>query len=186
MSKRFIDTELFNDSWFMDLSIHGKLLWVYCLTNCDHAGIIEWNKKLIKFQTGIEDLETVTKELCKSLVIVNDHVMFLPKFFEYQYPNYPRKRFAAADGAVKILLRYDLLKKISVTLTEDFIKSLSIGIGIGIGKKGGVGGKQTTGTNLNAGQDRAEPLPPRSPSAVPISTDMAERLKKSMDNVGKE
>ena len=150
----------------MDLSVSAKLLWIYCLTNCNHAGIIEWNKKLIKFQTGIEDLETVTKELHKSLERINDHLMFIPKFFEYQYPNYPRKRFAAADGAVKILLHYDLLKKINLTLTEDFIKSLSIGKGISIGKKGGVGGKQTTGTNLNAGQDRAEPPLPRSNTRI--------------------
>ena len=143
MSKRFIDTEIFSDSWFMDLSVSGKLLWFYCLTNCNHAGIIEWNKKLIRFQTDIEDLETVTEELGKSLVTVNDHLKFLPKFFEYQYPKYPGKRFAAADGAVLLLLKYDLLPLINLTLTQDFIKSLSIGKGISIGKskKGGPGGR---------------------------------------------
>lgn len=141
MAKRFIDTEIFKDSWFMDLSVSGKLLWFYCITNCDHAGIIEWNKKLIKFQTDIKDLETVTEELGKSLVTVNDHLKLLPKFFEYQYPKYPAKRFAAADGAVLLLIKYDLLDKINLTLTKDFIKSLSIGKSIGKGKKGGMGGR---------------------------------------------
>ena len=161
MSKRFIDTEIFSDSWFMDLSVSGKLLWIYCLTNCDHAGIIEWNKKLIIFQTGIEDLGTVAQELGKSLVTVNDHLMFLPKFFEYQYPKYPGKRFAAADGAVLLLLKYDLLPLINLTLTKDFIKSLSIGKSISIGKskKGGLGGR-------NEKMDLREGHGERSPTVV--------------------
>ncbi len=161
MAKRFIDTEIFNDSWFMDLSCQGKLLWFYCLTNCDHAGIIEWNRKLIKFQTDIEDLGIVTEELGKSLVTVNDHLKFLPKFFEYQYPKYPGKRFAAADGAVLLLLKYNLLPLINLTLTQDFIKSLSIGKGISIGKskKGGAGGR-------NEKMDLREGYGERSSSAI--------------------
>lgn len=141
MAKRFIDTELFTDTWFMDLSIEAKLLWIYCLTNCDHAGVIEWNKKLIKFQVGIDDLETVTKELGKSLVIVNDQKQFIPKYFEFQYPNYPRKRFAQADSALKILVKYNLLSLTNLTLTQDFIKSLGNSNGISKGKKGGAGGR---------------------------------------------
>ena len=177
MAKRFIDTEIFSDSWFMDLSVSGKLLWIYCLTNCNHAGIIEWNKKLIKFQTDIEDLETVTKELGKSLVTVKEHLKFIPKFFEYQYPNYPNKRFAAADGAVTLLLKYDLLPLINLTLTQDFIKSLSIGKGISKGKskKGGVGGR-------NEKMDLSNNYGKPSPDAVP----MPESFKKRLSNIGNE
>lgn len=172
MSKRFIDTELFNDSWFMDLSISGKLLWIYCLTNCDHAGIVEWNKRLIAFQTGIEDLGTVTKELHKSLVSVNDHTMFIPKFFEYQYPNYPQKRFAAADGAMRSLLKYNLLSKTNLILTKDLMKSLSISKGKGISKKGGVG--ENLGTNL--GEPAPDGYGKISPTATPMSDETKKRL----------
>lgn len=175
MAKRFIDTEIFSDSWFMDLSVPAKLLWFYCLTNCDHAGIIEWNKKLIRFQTDIEDLETVTKELGKSLLTVNDHMKFLPKFFEYQYPKYPYKRFAAADGAVLLLVKYNLLDKINLTLTKDFIKSLSIGKSISISKKGGAGGRDE---KMPLRKNYGEPSPTASP--------MPERLKERIKNISKE
>jgi hypothetical protein len=76
MSKRFIDTNLFNDDWFMDLSKDGKLFFVYFITNCDHAGILKLNKKLIEFQTKIKDLEIVIQELGKSLIRVRDNVFF--------------------------------------------------------------------------------------------------------------
>jgi len=54
MAKRFIDTALFDDSWFMDLSVENKLFFVYLITNCDHAGIIDLNLKLAEFKTGIK------------------------------------------------------------------------------------------------------------------------------------
>jgi hypothetical protein len=159
----------------MDLSVAGKLLWIYCLTNCDHAGIIEWNKKLIRFQTDIEDLETVTEELGKSLVTVKEHLKFIPKFFEYQYPNYPHKRFAAADGAVRVLLKYDLLSLINLTLTQDFIKSLSIGKSISKSKKGGAGGRSE---QMDLPKDYGIP----SKDAVP----MPEEIKKRLSKIGKQ
>ena len=179
MAKRFIDTEIFSDSWFMDLSVPAKLLWFYCLTNCNHAGIIEWNKKLIRFQTDIVDLETVTEELGDSLLTVNDHMKFLPKFFEYQYPKYPFKRFAAADGAVLLLVKYNLLEKTNLTLTKDFIKSLSIGIGIS--KKGGAGGKR----EITGRDPSSEKAPADYGRPSPTATPMPDSLKKKIPNIGK-
>ncbi|MEX0598752.1 MAG: hypothetical protein WD512_19870, partial [Candidatus Paceibacterota bacterium] len=73
MSKRFIDSGIFDDDWFMDLSKDAKLLWLYFITKCDHAGIIKLNVKLCKVQTDIKDLPDIIKQLGNRLVTVNEH-----------------------------------------------------------------------------------------------------------------
>jgi hypothetical protein len=165
MAKRYIDTELFDDEWFMDLSPEGKILWIYCITKCDHAGLLKWNSRLVKVHTGIEKIETVIKELNKSLVRVKEGLYFLPKFFEYQYPNFPRNRFRAADSAAEKLVNLGLmcgetltiiepfyfeenkdLNKTSLTLKEDLAKSPSKSNSKSNSIKGGSGGKKDRGT----------------------------------------
>jgi len=37
MSKRFIDTNLFQDEWVNELSKDCKLFFIYHITTCDHA-----------------------------------------------------------------------------------------------------------------------------------------------------
>ena len=109
MAKRFIDTELFNDSWFMGLSKDAKIIWIYAITNCNHAGILKVNEKLIEFQTGVKSFLTVSKDLANCLIRLNESEYYLiPKFFAYQYPNYPEKTFRAADSAVNELRKYNL------------------------------------------------------------------------------
>ena len=138
MSKRFIDTEIFEDPWFMDLSISGKVLWMYCITKCDHAGVLKWNERLIQFQTGIKNMGTVKEELGNRLRTVSEDYVFIPKFFEFQYPNYPEKKFKAADSAIEILRKFNLIDDSTHTVKQELSNSYSIsnGIGNGTGKKG--------------------------------------------------
>lgn len=103
MAKRFIDTNLFSDEWFCELSKDTKLFFIYFITSCDHAGVLRLNKKLCEFQTGIKSLETVTKELGNCLVTVKDGMYFMPKFLKFQYPNFPKSKVKQQEGAVKIL-----------------------------------------------------------------------------------
>lgn len=140
MAKRFIDTELFEDPWFMDLSKDAKLLWIYCITNCNHAGIIKINKKLIQYKTGIKTFETVSKDLTNSLIKLSDDKWFIPKFFKYQYPNYPEKTFRAADSAVDELRKYNLwdeknncILNTYLSVSKDLAKSASNSNGKGNG-----------------------------------------------------
>jgi hypothetical protein len=41
MAKRFIDTNIWNKAWFRKLDTNSKLIWIYILTKCDHAGIFD-------------------------------------------------------------------------------------------------------------------------------------------------
>jgi hypothetical protein len=103
MSKRFIDTNIFADGWFCDLSKDGKLFFIYYITNCDHAGILRLNSKLCKFQTGIQNIDTVIKELGNCLVTVKEQLFFMPKYIKFQYPNFPQSNVKQQDSAFRIL-----------------------------------------------------------------------------------
>ncbi len=85
MSKRFIDSGLFADSWFMQLKQDEKLLWIYLITNCDHAGIIELNVPLVSFLTGIADVEKTLRSFGDRMVNVRANYYFLPGYIKFQY-----------------------------------------------------------------------------------------------------
>lgn len=127
MSKRFIDTELFNDPWFMDLSKDGKLLWIYLITRCDHAGLLELNIKLCKTQTDIKDIEFSLKELANRLVRVTELLIFIPKFINFQYPGFPNSNVRQQQSAIDKLLKYDLLNSEDLTVRKDLVKSYGSG-----------------------------------------------------------
>lgn len=108
MSKRFIDTNLFADEWFCELSKDGKMFFIYYFTNCDHAGILRLNKKLCKFQTDIENIDTVIKELGNTLVTIKENHFFMPKFIKFQYPNFPNSNVKQQSSAINILMANNL------------------------------------------------------------------------------
>jgi hypothetical protein len=108
MAKRYISTETFDDDWFSDLGQEAKIFWFYFITKCDHAGILKLNRKLAKFQTGINDIDAAIKELESRLVNLGPDVYFCPKFLVYQYPNFPQSAVRAQDSAIKILQKYDI------------------------------------------------------------------------------
>jgi uncharacterized phage protein (TIGR02220 family) len=143
MAKRFIDTGLFDDDWFMDLSKDAKILWIYLITKCDHAGIINLNEKLCKFQTGIKDLKTVFKELGNRLVTVREQYFFMPRFLSYQYPNFPNSNVKAQQSAIKRLQEFELFDNSLETVKEGLNNSYVYGNGYDNGSEDGNGKKPT-------------------------------------------
>lgn len=123
MAKRFIDTELFSDEWFMDLSKDCKLMWIYLITNCDHAGIISLNKKLCKFQSGILDIDNTLKQLGNRLLTINKGLIFIPKYLEFQYPNFPNSKVRQQKSAIDILISKGIYDKENLTLSKGLINS---------------------------------------------------------------
>jgi hypothetical protein len=119
MSKRFVDTGIFDDDWFMDLSKDAKLLWLYFITKCDHAGILKLNEKLCKVQTDIKDLTGTIKQLGNRLVTVSEHLYFIPKFIEFQYPGFPKSNVKQQDSVIKILTKYNLIQEGKIRVSEE-------------------------------------------------------------------
>lgn len=87
MAKRFTDTEKWKKPFIRTLKSPYKLLWLYILDECDHAGIwqvdfdvaeIKIGEKL-KRETAIENLQS------KIYVFDNGNKWFIPDFIEFQY-----------------------------------------------------------------------------------------------------
>ena len=137
MSKRFIDTNLFDDAWFMDLSASGKLLWIYFITKCNHAGIIEINIKLATVQTGIKNIETTIKQLASRLITVKENIYFIPKYIDFQYPNFPNSKVRQQYSAIEILKKYNLFDEEKLTVNKPFVKGYDNESGNGNGNGNG-------------------------------------------------
>lgn len=142
MAKRFIDTGLFDDSWFMDLSKDAKLLYIYLITKCDHAGIIDFNERLCKLQTGINDLNEALKQLGNRCLTVREQYKFMPKFIFYQYPNFPNSNVRTQISAIERLRDFQLITedlKINFNPSETVNEQLSNSYGNGYGNEYGNG-----------------------------------------------
>jgi len=120
MAKRFIDTGMFDDEWFMSLSKDGKLLYLYIITKCSHAGLIELNERLCKFQTGIGDIKTAIQDLGNRLIRLKEGFFFAPKFLFFQYPNFPNSKVFQQKTALDDLTKLGLFKNGKLTLEEGF------------------------------------------------------------------
>jgi hypothetical protein len=96
----------------MDLSFEGKLLWIYLITKCDHAGLIRLNVKMCVFQTGIKNINDVLKEIGTRIILLTNGVYFIPKFILFQYPGFPNSKVRQQISAV------DLLRKNGITIEK--------------------------------------------------------------------
>jgi len=112
----------------MDLSKDGKLLWIYLIAKCNHAGMIELNEKLCKFQTDIKSMPTVIKELGNRMVTVEQGLYFLPKFIKFQYPNFPNSNVMQQKSAIEILEKYGLFSNGCLRVTQHLPKGYVNGI----------------------------------------------------------
>jgi len=87
MAKRFIDTKIWDKSWFRKLSTKYKLFWVYLLGKCDHAGIWDADWELAEFIIGeqviFDKLPQVIKDKMK--FIEGKDQYFIPSFIKFQY-----------------------------------------------------------------------------------------------------
>lgn len=86
MPKRFTETTKWSDPWFRGLSPKLKAFWLYCLDNCDHAGVWPVDFGLASFCIG----EQVTqKEIAGAfagrVIFFNIDKMLVLKFIRFQY-----------------------------------------------------------------------------------------------------
>jgi len=91
MAKRFIDTKIWDKAWYRKLDPKNKLIWIYLLTKCDHAGIWDMDWEAAEFFIGDKiDLEDIPMVIWDKMVLIkrkkNETVQyFIPSFIDYQY-----------------------------------------------------------------------------------------------------
>ena len=119
MAKRFIDTKIWDKAWFRKLSTKNKLVWIYLLGKCDHAGIWDADWELAEFIIGetvtFEELPDIIKD--KMQYIEGEDQYFIPSFIDFQYGEL-KERSKPHKSVIKRLVEKKLYKGFeSVTIT---------------------------------------------------------------------
>lgn len=115
MAKRFTDSEKWKDPFFENLSKDFKLVWIYLLDDCDHAGIWKKSIKRLNFSLDTNFTETdLLKQFKDRIIVLNDDKWFIPKFVTFQYGNdFISSKQKAVLSAIKLLNDNGLIKELS-------------------------------------------------------------------------
>ena len=116
MTKRFLDTELWPKEWFQNLSLKEKVLLKYVFENCDCAGFLELNLRMISFIIGdtitIDDFKSINSKK-EQFEFINDNLIFVKDFILFQNNisslNDLNPNNNAHKGILKILNKYNYL-----------------------------------------------------------------------------
>jgi|TARA_R110002074_G_scaffold194588_1_gene360659 hypothetical protein len=90
MAKRYIDTKLWDKTWFRRLEVWQKSVWLYLITRCDHAGIIDFDSDSFNFHLktkyGSEAYLKLFKQFEDKVVLYEENTkIWVKTFVEYQY-----------------------------------------------------------------------------------------------------
>jgi len=110
MAKRFTDTDKWKKPFIRGMKAPYKLLWLYILDECDHAGIWQVDLEVAEIKIGERLNEDIAiKFLEKNISIFdNGKKWFIPDFIEFQYGQLnPENR--AHNSVIKILLKNNLI-----------------------------------------------------------------------------
>lgn len=87
MAKRYSDTDKWKKPFIKSLPAEYKLVWIYLLDECDHAGIwnVEWDT--MELRLGIKLSQEKALRLFDKRVVPFDNgtKWFVPDFIEFQY-----------------------------------------------------------------------------------------------------
>ncbi len=138
MAKRFTDTEKWKRPWFTDLDSKAKLVWLYLLDNCDHAGIWPANFSLAAFCLGFKIDENFLADKFSDKIMKLDHDKFwIKSFFDFQYGINGTVAYKAKVSAANSLMKYGIKfnenMEVLPKTSEDLHKSIGIGTGTGTG-----------------------------------------------------
>lgn len=86
MSKRFTDTETFDDPWFQELTIEHKCFWKFITEKCDTTGMWKENLRLASFLIGCDlQADSILEAFEGRIHVEKEGYWFLPDFIEFQY-----------------------------------------------------------------------------------------------------
>lgn len=86
MTIRFTDKDKFRDKWYRNLTPKEKCMWEYFVSECNHAGILEFDLPMMSVFIG----ETITQtDLDKfiqegKVIQIDKDRLFIPKFVLFQ------------------------------------------------------------------------------------------------------
>jgi len=89
MAKRFSDTEIWSEDWFLEMPNEYKLFWFYMLSKCDHAGLFKVNLRSFRGQLEVNLSSTDALKYFNNgkdrIRVVSENLWYIEEFFVFQY-----------------------------------------------------------------------------------------------------
>lgn len=157
MAKRFSETEIWNEDWFLEMPSEYKLFWFYMLAKCDHAGVFKVNLRV--FRGLVEGNLTSTEALKhfnngkERIRILSESLWYIEDFIVYQYGTTLNLNNRLHESIANVLAKQDL-KLTSIRGLKDLkdrVKDKDKDKEI---RKEGVGGKQNGSPQKGVSIDR--------------------------------
>ena len=109
MAKRFTDSDKWKKGFIRGLPAKFKLLWLYILDDCNHAGIWDTDFEVASIRIGSKISE---KEACKVFaeqikIFDKGNKWFIPKFIDFQYGTL-NENSRPHQAVIKLLDKYDV------------------------------------------------------------------------------
>lgn len=110
MSKRMTDTEKWKKKFIRGLDSPYKLLWLYLMDDCNHAGIWEVDIEVARIRTGVVFDENIALEKFRGKILSFDQgeKWFIPDFIEFQY-GVLKESNRVHISVIEILQKYNLM-----------------------------------------------------------------------------
>ena len=138
MAKRFTETEKWKDPWFSNLTNDEKIVWLFLLDDCNHAGIWQVNLRRLNFECRTNyTLNELTNFLQYRICVLSEEKWFIPKFISFQYPKFPNGS-PAIKSAIKLLDKegliehnengsVSLIKELNLDLIKEMVEDMDKG-----------------------------------------------------------
>lgn len=126
MAKRLTDSEKWKDEWFLSLDNDSRMIWIYILDNCTHAGLLKKNLKMMNFCCNTSLTDEKIREIFEGRLVDLGDTYFIPKFLKFQYGNLSSEKPVIVSVRKELSLHKDY-KMIAESLPNDcqIIKSKS-------------------------------------------------------------
>lgn len=114
MPKRLTDTDKWKKPFIKSLPLEYKLLWIYILDDCDHAGVWQVDIEVAEIRLGTKlSLQKAQGYFAKNIVVLEGGTKwFVPDFISFQYGafNEANKMY---KSIMPVLQKYNLMGHIS-------------------------------------------------------------------------
>ena len=109
MAKRFTDTDKWKKGFIKKLPAKYKLLWLYILDDCNHAGIWDTDFEVASIRIGSKINEVEASKIFSTHIKIfdNGNKWFIPKFIDFQYGQL-NENVNAHKSVIKLLDKYDV------------------------------------------------------------------------------
>ena len=121
MPKRFTDTIKWKKRFFRELPSDYKLLWLYILDDCDHAGVWEVDFDAVELRIGVrfDSKEVLNKFDNRVIEFRKNEKWFIPDFVKFQYGEELNMKVKAQWSAIQIIKKYKLEEYLDTDLPWD-------------------------------------------------------------------